>query len=109
MKARAPAKGPTLNLFRGRGPKGTKFARSAPPDTPLESQANETDREERGVVEVTIRDKARRAFEMWDSTGECLVYVEWPRERATQQRIDELWEELDREDPIAKPLKLEPI
>lgn len=53
----------------------------------------------RGVEEVALRAKDWRAFEVTDSAGECIMYVEWPKPKATQARIDWLWRQLDKEDP----------
>lgn len=54
---------------------------------------------QRGVEEVIIRAKDWRAFEVTDSSGECAMYVEWPRDKVTTGRIEGLWRWLDREDP----------
>lgn len=54
----------------------------------------------RGVFEVELRHRGWRGFEVKDSAGKTIVYVEWPKERATQERIDGLWRILDRDDPV---------
>lgn len=61
----------------------------------------------RGVQEVTLRTKDWRGFEVIDSAGSCVMYVEWPTERATQAEIDGLWDKLDEIDPAA-PIRLVP-
>lgn len=53
----------------------------------------------RGVREVQHRARDWRGFELRDSTGACVMYVEWPRKRATEERIAGLWKWLDKEDP----------
>jgi hypothetical protein len=56
----------------------------------------------RGVEEVVLRAKDWRGFEVTDSTGQCVMYVEWPKKKATDARIDGLWRWLDKEDPQAQ-------
>jgi hypothetical protein len=56
----------------------------------------------RGVFAVELRARDWRAFEVKNSDGRCIMYVEWPVNMATQSRIDGLWRWLDREDPAAK-------
>ncbi len=53
----------------------------------------------RGVFEVELRHRGWRGFEIKNSAGKCVMYVEWPKEEASQSRIDGLWRWLDREDP----------
>ena len=53
----------------------------------------------RGVEEVVLRTRDWRGFEVTDSTGKIVMYVEWPAKSATQSRIDGLWRWLDKEDP----------
>lgn len=53
----------------------------------------------RGVEEVVLRAKDWRGFEVTDSTGNCVMYVEWPKKKVTQARIDALWKWLEKEDP----------
>lgn len=53
----------------------------------------------RRVEEVVLRSKDWRGFEIINSDGRCLMYVEWPRKDTTQARIDGLWRWLDKEDP----------
>jgi hypothetical protein len=102
MKAAGTKRRLELHVARA-APGGREKASRRPQVNPSaeETLPFESEKEERGVVEVIIRDKARRGFEVWNSTGECLEYVEWPAARVTQKRIDDLWWTLDREDPIA--------
>jgi hypothetical protein len=53
----------------------------------------------RGVEEVVHRSRDWRGFEVTDSTGHVVMYVEWPKKKVTQARIDGLWRYLEREDP----------
>lgn len=53
----------------------------------------------RGVEEVELRTRDWRGFEVTDSAGHCIMYVEWPKKAVTQARIDGLWRWLDKEDP----------
>lgn len=53
----------------------------------------------RGVVEVPLRTRDWRGFEVTDSRGKCIMYAEYPTKECTQARIDFLWELLDRDDP----------
>jgi hypothetical protein len=102
-------KRPALNVVRGNGGKAKKPAQAAPQnqgDGENEGLIIEREKTERGVVEVIIRDTARRGFEIWNSAGECLEYVEWPIKRVTEARIDNLWYMLDAEDPDPPPLRL---
>ena len=53
----------------------------------------------RGVEEVVLRAKDWRGFEVTDSTGQVVMYVEWPKKKATEERIAALHRWLDKEDP----------
>lgn len=53
----------------------------------------------RGVEEVALRCRDWRGFEITDSTGKVVMYVEWPKAKVTQARIDALWRHLEKEDP----------
>jgi hypothetical protein len=53
----------------------------------------------RGVEEVELRSRDWRGFEITDSTGACILYVEIPRKKAKQENVDKLWQYLEEEDP----------
>ena len=54
----------------------------------------------RRVEEVELRTRDWRGFEVYNSDGKCIMYIEWPKSSVTQARIDGLWKYLDREDPV---------
>lgn len=58
----------------------------------------------RGVFAVELRARDWRAFEVRNADGKCIMYVEWPANLATQERIDRLWRWLEKED--AQQLKV---
>lgn len=60
---------------------------------------DEPPEKKRGVVEVVLRSRDWRGFEVCNSDGKCVMYVEWPTKSVTQNRIDGLWRWLDKEDP----------
>lgn len=60
----------------------------------------------RGVVEHELRAKDWRGFELTDSAGKSVMYVEWPTDRVTQADIDGLWDKLDEIDPPPAQLRL---
>jgi hypothetical protein len=66
--------------------------------------AHGEEREERGVGEVVLRAKDWRGFELIDSTGTCIMYVEWPAARVTEDDIEGLWRTLEEMDPESPKL-----
>ncbi len=60
----------------------------------------------RGVEEVVLRTQDWRGFELTDSAGKCIMYIEYQTKECTQAHIEFLWDLLDREDPRLPKFKL---